>query len=288
MSDTSGTLYVVATPIGNLGDMTARALEILQLVNFIAAEDTRHSKNLLQHFGIDKPLISLHEHNERQRVEEIVRRLRAGDNVALISDAGTPLLSDPGYVLVARAREEGLPVTPVPGPSAITAALSASGLPTDRFLFAGFTPAKSQARRETLRELAAQNCTVVLFESSHRILDLLEDLTAVLEETAGDAERRAVIARELTKRFETFLSGTPQELLSALQNDPDQQRGEFVVLLQGAPRKTGGDAEALRQCLEVLLEELPVKQAANLAAKLTGAKRNAAYQMALDMQRKRD
>lgn len=287
MSDTSGTLYVVATPIGNLGDITARALETLGFVDVIAAEDTRHSKSLLQHFGIDKPMISLHEHNERQRVAEIVQRLRAGDNVALISDAGTPLLSDPGYVLVNRARAAGLPVTPVPGASAITAALSAAGLPTDRFLFAGFTPAKSQARREALRELVAQDCTVVLFESAHRILDFLEDLSAVFEETSPDAVRNVVIARELTKRFETFLSGNPGELLSVLQNDPDQQRGEFVVLLQGASRKAGGDDDALKQCLSVLLEELPVKQAANLAARLTGAKRNAAYQMALQMTQNR-
>lgn len=282
MSDTSGTLYVVATPIGNLGDITARALETLRFVDLVAAEDTRHSKSLLQHFGIDKPLISLHEHNERQRVAEIVQRLQAGNNVALISDAGTPLLSDPGYVLVSQVRAAGLPVSPVPGVSAIIAALSAAGLPTDRFLFAGFTPAKSQARREMLRELVVQKCTVVLFESSHRIIDLLEDLSAVLAETPGDGERRVVIAREITKRFETFLSGTTGELLSVLQNDPDQQRGEFVVLLQGAPHK-GADDDALKACLAVLLEELPVKQASNLAARLTGAKRNAAYQMALEM-----
>lgn len=288
MSDTSGTLYVVATPIGNLGDITARALETLRSVDWIAAEDTRHSKSLLQHFGIDKPLISLHEHNERQRVAEIIQRLQDGDNVALVSDAGTPLLSDPGYVLVNRARAAGLPVTPVPGASAITAALSAAGLPTDRFLFAGFTPAKSQARRETLRELVVRTCTVVLFESSHRIVDLLTDLREILDD-AGDGERRIVIARELTKRFETFLSGSSGELLSRLQDDPDQQRGEFVVLLQGAPRKETDD-DALKACLTVLLEELPVKQAANLAAKLTGAKRNTAYQVALEIQnqRKRD
>lgn len=281
MSDTSGTLYVVATPIGNLGDITVRALETLRSVDWIAAEDTRHSKSLLQHFGIDKPLLSLHEHNERKRVAEIIQRLQAGDNIALISDAGTPLLSDPGYVLVNQARAAGLPVTPVPGASAITAALSAAGLPTDRFLFAGFTPAKSQARRETLRELVACTCTVVLFESSHRIVDLLTDLGDVLND-AGDGERPVVIARELTKRFETFLAGSARELLSRLQNDPDQQRGEFVVLLQGAPQKETDD-DALKVCLAVLLEELPVKQAANLAAKLTGAKRNAAYQMALQM-----
>jgi 16S rRNA (cytidine1402-2'-O)-methyltransferase len=288
MSDTSGTLYVVATPIGNLGDITARALETLRSVDWIAAEDTRHSKSLLQHFGIDKPLISLHEHNERQRVAEIIQRLQDGDNVALVSDAGTPLLSDPGYVLVSRARAAGLPVTPVPGASAITAALSAAGLPTDRFLFAGFTPAKSQARREALRELVVRTCTVVLFESSHRIVDLLTDLREVLDD-AGDGERRVVIARELTKRFETFLSGSSGELLSRLQDDPDQQRGEFVVLLQGAPQKETDD-DALKACLTVLLEELPVKQAANLAAKLTGAKRNTAYQVALEIQnqRKRD
>lgn len=277
----SGTLYVVATPIGNLSDITARALETLRWVDCIAAEDTRHSKSLLQHFGIDKPLISLHEHNERQRVTEIIQRLQAGDNIALVSDAGTPLLSDPGYVLVNRARTAGLPVIPVPGASAITAALSAAGLPTDRFLFAGFAPAKSAARRETLRELVAWTCTVVLFESAHRIVDLLTDLGEVLND-ADDGERRVVIARELTKRFETFLQGNSRELLSRLQNDPDQQRGEFVVLLQGAPKKEAND-DALKACLAVLLEELPVKQAANLAAKLTGAKRNAAYQMALHM-----
>lgn len=285
MSDIPGTLYIVATPIGNLGDITARALETLRFVDLIAAEDTRHSRSLLQHFGIEKPLISLHEHNERQRIAELVQRLRAGMNIALISDAGTPLLSDPGYVLVSQARAAGLPVSPVPGASAITAALSAAGLPTDRFLFAGFTPAKAQARREVLRKLVIQDCTVVLFESSHRIVNLLTDLCAVLDEV-GNGERVVVIARELTKRFETFLSGSARELLSILQNDSDQQRGEFVVLLQPAQRmETGSDA--LKACLAVLLEELPVKQAANLAAKLTGAKRNAAYQLALEIQNQR-
>lgn len=277
MSNPQGILYIVATPIGNLGDITARAIEILKSVDLIAAEDTRHSQALLRYFGIDKPLISLHEHNERERISGVLDRLSRGENIALISDAGTPLLSDPGFQLVKQARVSGFTVTPIPGVSAITTALSAAGLPTDRFLFAGFPPAKSEARKRLLRELEVYACTVVLFESSHRIIDLLHDLSGIL-----DHNRQIVIARELTKRFETFLSGNVSDVLATVENDPDQQRGEFVVIIQGAD-EIEDDSDGLRECLKILLEELPVKQAANLAAKLRGAKRNAAYQMALTM-----
>ena len=275
---TAGILYVVATPIGNLGDISARALETLREVDVIAAEDTRHSKSLLQHFGIDKPLLSLHEHNERQRIDAVVSRLLAGEKIALISDAGTPLLSDPGYVLVRAARAAGVNVTPIPGASAITAALSAAGLPTDRFTFAGFLSAKGDARRQALQELTGLQHTVVLFESSHRITNLLADLAEIL-----DAERIIVIARELTKRFETFLNGTAKELLARLEADSDQQRGEFVVLIHGArPQQTDNRAQ-LQHSLRTLLDELPLKQAVSIAAKLSGEKRNAVYEMALTM-----
>lgn len=273
----TATLYIVATPIGNLDDISARALQCLRQVDLIAAEDTRHSKNLLNHFGVDTPLISLHEHNEVERVAELINRLQQGENIALICDAGTPLLSDPGYVLVRTARERSITVSPIPGPSAITAALSAAGLPTDAFYFAGFAPARKKARRERLLELSQLGCTIVFFESTHRIIDLLNDIVAQL-----GATQRMAIARELTKRFETILSGQAGDLLLRLNADKDQQRGEFVVLLS-FDKKIEYDDRELGKTLNILLKELPLKQAAKLAAKLTGASRNQAYNLAVTL-----
>lgn len=274
----TGTLYVVATPIGNRADITRRALEVLAAVDRILAEDTRHSGALLAALGIATPLLSLHEHNEAAQTEAVVGRLRAGENLALISDAGTPLISDPGFRVVRAARQAGVPVVPVPGASALIAALSAAGLPTDRFVFEGFLPAKAPARRARLQELAAETRTLVFYESSHRIQDCIDDLAGIF-----GVGRQAVIARELTKAFEQIHGGPLAELRTWLAADPNRSRGEFVVLAQGAEPLPDSDVppEAQR-VLAVLLRELPVKQAAALAAEITGARRNALYQWALD------
>lgn len=275
----AGTLYVVATPIGNLEDITRRAVRILQSVDLIAAEDTRHSLKLLQAIGARARMVALHEHNERHAVAELIDRLRAGRSIALISDAGTPLISDPGFHLVRAARDAGLPVVPVPGPSALIGALSVAGLPTDRFLFEGFPPARQAARRARLEALAETTCTLVFFESSHRILDSLADMAASFGE-----DRYAVVARELTKTFETVRGGTLGELLAWMQADADQQRGEFVVLVQGRPQTDGAAVSAQADAtLRVLLEELPVKTAAKLASRLTGVNKRALYDRALQL-----
>ncbi|NVK43327.1 MAG: 16S rRNA (cytidine(1402)-2'-O)-methyltransferase [Oceanospirillaceae bacterium] len=271
-------LYVVATPIGNLADMTPRAVEVLQSVSLIAAEDTRHSARLMAHFNIKTPMISVHDHNERQRIDRIVQQLGQGESLALISDAGTPLISDPGFVLVRAVREAGFRVVPVPGCSALVAALCAAGLPSDRFIFEGFLPAKTGARRQLLEALAAETRTLIFYESPHRILASLEDMLACF-----GAERFVVVARELTKTFETIEGQALGELLEWMRGDTNQQKGEFVVLVQGAPAREAEalDPEALR-VLDLLLEELPVKQAAGLAARITGLKKNALYQLALE------
>jgi 16S rRNA (cytidine1402-2'-O)-methyltransferase len=282
MAQPAGTLYIVATPIGNLDDISARALRVLATVDRIAAEDTRHSQRLLNHYGIRTPLSSLHEHNERQRVEGLLAELEQGLDLALISDAGTPLISDPGFPLVRAAREHGIRVVPVPGCSAAICALSAAGLPTDRFVFEGFLPARAGQRENRLRELAEETRTLVFYESSHRILDSLASMAAVF----GDA-RRAVVARELTKTYETIRDGTLTDLLAWMQADTQQQKGEFVVLVEGAPAR---DAEALdaatERVLVTLLEELSVKQSAALAAKLTGVAKKRLYERALELQGK--
>jgi len=278
LSNDTGCLHVVATPIGNLGDITRRAVEVLSTVDLIAAEDTRHTRRLLQHLGIDKPLLSLHEHNERERVHSLLERLRGGEQVALVSDAGTPLISDPGYPLVRACRAEGIRVVPVPGASALVAALSVAGLPTDRFRFEGFLPRRAAARRERLKVLATAPETLVFYESAHRIEECLADLCAVF----GEA-REAVLARELSKRHETLLDGTLGGLLARVGADPDQRRGEFVLVVAGAPAEAKGDEQALRAMLAVLLEELPLKQASALAARLSGEKKNRVYRLALAM-----
>ena len=277
MTVESGALYVVATPIGNLEDISARALRVLREVNCIAAEDTRHTGQLLAHFGIQTPLLSLHEHNERDRLESIVARLREGQSLALVSDAGTPLISDPGFPLVRELRRQRLKVIPIPGPSSILAALSVAGLPTDRFIFEGFLPAKSAARRERLQVLVREERTLVFLESSHRIAETLADLATVF-----GAERSAVIARELTKRFEEVHSATLSELIAWLDADPHRCRGEFVVLIQGAPVVANEvDTLETRQLLTALLEELPMGRAVAVAVKATRLKRKMLYELAL-------
>ena len=269
---TPGTLFVVATPIGNLGDLSPRAQETLRDVAAICAEDTRHTRRLLAHFGLQADLVPLHEHNEQAQAARLVGRLQAGQSLALVSDAGTPLVSDPGFRLVRAAREAGLRVSPVPGPSALIAALSVAGLPSDRFAFEGFLPAKPAARRERLQRLAGEPRTLLFYESSHRIAETLQDMAAAF----GDG-RRAVLARELTKLFETVLDGTLAELLARVQADADQRRGEFVLIIEGA----GDDADATlaegRRVYALLNAHLPPSAAARLAAEITGAPRKALY-----------
>jgi len=270
-------LYVVATPIGNMGDISARAREILAGAGAVAAEDTRHSAHLLRELGLERPLVSLHEHNERARSAELVGRLRAGESIALVCDAGTPLISDPGYQLVRAAIEAGIVVTPLPGPCAAITALSAAGLPSDRFCFEGFLPARAAARRRRLTELAAETRTLVIYEAPHRIADCLEDLAAA----CGDS-RRACVARELTKRFETFYRGSLGELALRAKDDPDMRRGESVVLVEGAAEPEPAVAR-LDETLAVLLRYLPPSSAAAAAAGLTGVRRSDAYARALSI-----
>jgi 16S rRNA (cytidine1402-2'-O)-methyltransferase len=277
-----GSLYVVATPIGNLDDISARALTILRSVALIAAEDTRHSARLMQHFGIGTPLAACHEHNERDQGGRFLARLLAGDDVALISDAGTPLISDPGYHLVRQARAAGIAVVPVPGACALIAALSAAGLPSDRFIFEGFLPAKAAGRRARLEQVKEEPRTLIFYEAPHRILECLQDMQAVF----GD-ERPALLARELTKTFET-LKGMPlAELAAWVAGDSNQQRGECVVLVAGWQAPEGDEAvsaEAMR-VLNLLLAEMPLKRAAALAAEITGVRKNLLYQVALEQQK---
>ena len=273
-------LYVVATPIGNLGDMSPRAIEVLRGVDRIAAEDTRHSAALMRHFGIDTPMQALHEHNERQVSSRIIEQIQQGQSIALISDAGTPLVSDPGYVLVREAQAAGIKVVPIPGPSALIAALSCSGMPTDRFSFEGFLPHKSGPRRKRLEAVREDPRTLVFYESPHRILDCLEDMIGVF-----GAEREAVMARELTKTFETIRRLPLAELQAFVQGDDNQQKGEYVLLLAGAEAQEGDElGEEVRRMASILAEELPVKQAAALAARVSGEKKNRIYKYLLNSQ----
>ncbi|WP_241685768.1 16S rRNA (cytidine(1402)-2'-O)-methyltransferase [Luteimonas sp. YGD11-2] len=270
--DARGVLHVVATPIGNLADLSPRAQQVLRDVDAICAEDTRHTRALLAHFGIDTPALALHEHNEEALAGRVVARLLAGESLALVSDAGTPLVSDPGFRLVRAAREAGVRVSPVPGPSAVVAALSVAGLPSDRFTFEGFLPAKATARREALARLAGEPRTLVFYESSHRIIETLADMRGAF----GD-DRPAALARELTKLFETVLDGSLAELQAQVDADPNQRKGEFVVVVQGA----GDDADAQlaegRRVYALLSAQLPPSSAARLAAEITGAPRKALY-----------
>ncbi len=276
-SQSKASLYIVATPIGNLADMTGRAIEVLKSVDLIAAEDTRHSGRLLQHFGIGTRMMSYHDFSEDYRVDSLLEKLSSGLSVALISDAGTPLISDPGYRLVVRARAAGITVVPVPGVCALTTALSVAGLPSDRFAFEGFVSSKRASRVKQFEEWLPEARTMIFYESPHRILECVEDMLTVF-----GPDRHVVLCRELTKTFETIHGDNLGDLLPWMQNDSNQQRGEFVVLIKGAeaPKSEEVDAEALR-VLGILLEDLSVKQAASLAARITGVKKNLLYQRAL-------
>lgn len=267
-----GVLYVVATPIGNLGDIGQRALEVLRGVDAICCEDTRHTRPLLVRYGIDRPTVALHEHNEDAIAGRLVARLQDGQSLALVSDAGTPLISDPGFRLVQAVRAAGLAVSPVPGPCAAIAALSVAGLPSDRFCFEGFLPAKAAARRERLAQLAGESRTLVFYESSHRIEESLADLARGFGET-----RRAVVARELTKLFETIRGGTLGELLAFVRGDENQRKGEFVLVVEGCGHERDVKLAEGRRLYAKLSEHLSPSQAAKLAAELSGAPRKALY-----------
>ncbi len=276
MSD-YGTLYVVATPIGNLGDMTLRAVETLKHVDAIAAEDTRHTSGLLAHFGISKKLIAVHEHNEHQSAERLLVLLQSGESVALVADAGTPGVSDPGAIVVAAVRKAGVKVSPVPGASALIAAISASGIVENGFLFHGFLPASGSARKKALTQLKSQSSTIVLYEAPHRILDSVADLADIL-----GGNRCITFAREVTKTFETFHRCLLNDALDWLEADSNQQRGEFVLLIESAPIVVQeGLAENTERVLKLLLAELPLKQAVKLAVNITGEKKNTLYEWAL-------
>jgi len=271
-----GRLQVVATPIGNLNDLSARAREALESADLIAAEDTRHTLALLQAIGVSKPLLSLHAYNETRRVPELLARLEAGDSVVLVSDAGTPLLSDPGFELVRDAAQAGYDVVAIPGPSAITTALAVAGLPTSRFCFEGFLPARDRERRAHLARLADEPRTLVFFEAPHRVAETLADLA-----TEFGADRQAVVARELTKTYETVYRGTLAELASRAREEPNFQRGEITLVVEGAAESTSGvDRQLLRRAVDLLSKELPPGRAAAIAAQLTGATRNEAYALA--------
>jgi len=274
----SGHLYIVATPIGNLSDISKRALDILEQVDVIAAEDTRHSKRLLQHYHISTPLISFHEHSTEKDIQRIISLLHSSQSIALISDAGTPLVSDPGFRLVKRVRKENIKVVPVPGACAAMTALSAAGLPSDRFIFEGFLPVKQVGRIKRLEALKNEPRTMIFYEAPHRIIALLKDLVTVF-----DQNRKAVIAREITKKFETIQNGVLPELLDWITQNKEQQQGEFVVLVQGAEKKNKAPiSDHDLNVLNILLGELPTKQAVSLAAKITGKKKNQLYSIAIN------
>ena len=273
------TLYVVATPIGNLQDISLRALEVLKTVDAIAAEDTRHTSHLLSHFAIQKKLIAVHEHNEQKSAQILLERLRAGESIALVTDAGTPGISDPGAIVVDVLREAGVSVVPVPGASAVVAALSASGITANGFMFQGFLPASGSQRRKVLEGLKAYVSTLVFYEAPHRIIECVEDLATVL-----GPERRITIAREITKTFETFHRCALQDAKIWLESDPNQQRGEFVLMVEAAAMVEQADiSEDVGRILRLLLADLPLKQAVKLATEITGVKKNILYEYALKL-----
>lgn len=273
-----GTLYVVATPIGNLGDITYRAVEVLQQVGCIAVEDSRHSAKLLQHYNISASVAVIHDHNERENSLKLIEKLKQGVDLALISDAGTPLISDPGYWLVKQAIEQSITVVPVPGASASIAALSVAGLPNDRFCFEGFLPAKKQARCSCLEGLVHETRTLIFYEAPHRILETLQDMADVF-----GAKRQAVLARELTKTFETLLRVSLGELVEIVDKDSNQQKGEMVILVHGADESSTYDEQYQDRLLQLLIPEMPIKKAAAIAAELTGARKNKLYDRALEL-----
>lgn len=286
-SKNKGTLYIVATPIGNLGDITQRALETLKKVDKICAEDTRNTRKLLTHFGIQGDLHALHDHNEANRIEQIKNWLDAGENIALVSDAGTPLISDPGYHLVSQlggfGEHQGYKIEPIPGASAIIAALSIAGLPTDRFTFEGFLPAKSVGRNKVLKAHAQEPRTQVYYESSHRVAVTIQAMLEIY-----GAERKVVLAREITKLYEQVFRGNLTQLNEWINADPMHQKGEFVLMIEGHEEQSDDDfiENQSKDLLKILLDELPVKQAASLAAKITGHKKNELYRLAMMIKKK--
>ena len=279
MNDSTGILYIVATPIGNLQDMTQRALETFAQVDLIAAEDTRHSGLLLSHYGIKKPFFALHDHNEQEKAHILVEKLKQGIDIALISDAGTPLISDPGFHLVRRCREAGIRVVPLPGACAAVTALCAAGIASDRFCFEGFLPAKSKARKDKLQNLAEEDRTLIFYESTHRILDMLDDL-----QTIFGADRYVVLAREITKTWETIRGDKVQSLRRWLSDDPNRTKGEMVVIVEGKPKSDEAEEFSLQavKALELIAKALPLKKAAAIVAELYGYKKNALYQFGLE------
>ena len=280
MATHPGTLYIVATPIGNLEDLSPRARRILSAVDLVLAEDTRHSARLLRAFDIRARTLAFHENNEERMTGRIIERLAAGDSVALVADAGTPLISDPGFKLVRQAHAQGIPVSPVPGPAALIAALSAAGVPPGKFQFEGFAPARAEARRKRMAALAGAAHTLVFYEAPHRIKAFLTDAATIF-----GAGREASVARELTKKFETIRHGTLGGLIEWMEQDPDQGRGEFVVIIAGAGEEHTDIAE-LTALLKVLLKSLSLKQAVQIATELTGAPRNQIYDLAVSLQDK--
>ena len=278
MTDLTGILYIVATPIGNLQDITQRALDTFTQVDLIAAEDTRHSGLLLSHYGIKKPFFALHDHNEQEKAHILVEKLKQGSHIALISDAGTPLISDPGFHLVRQCREAGIRVVPLPGACAAITALCASGIASDRFCFEGFLPAKSKARKDKLENIAEEDRTLIFYESTHRILDTLEDMQSVLGE-----ERYIVLAREITKTWETITGNTIKNLREWLLEDPNRTKGEMVLIVEGKPKSDNNEEISPQavKALELITEELPLKKAAAIVAELYGYKKNALYQLGL-------
>nr|WP_086938459.1 16S rRNA (cytidine(1402)-2'-O)-methyltransferase [Thaumasiovibrio occultus] len=273
----SATLYIVPTPIGNLGDITQRAIDTLHNVDLIAAEDTRHTGKLLSYFGINTRTFALHDHNEQQKADVLIEQLRQGKSIALVSDAGTPLISDPGYHLVTRCRQAGVNVVPLPGPCAVITALSASGLPSDRFSFEGFLPGKSKGRRDVFDALSSDPRTLIFYESPHRIMDSLHDMLSVL-----GAERQVVLARELTKTFETIHGAPLGELIEWLNQDSNRIRGEMVVLVAGHREESTDLPPEATRTTAILAKELPLKKAAALAAEIHGVKKNALYKWGLE------
>ncbi|MDG2944129.1 16S rRNA (cytidine(1402)-2'-O)-methyltransferase [Exercitatus varius] len=278
MHNSSGILYIVATPIGNLQDITRRALDVFAQVDLIAAEDTRHSGLLLSHYGIKKPFFALHDHNEQQKAALLVEKLQQGVHIALISDAGTPLISDPGFHVVRQCRQAGIRVVPLPGACAAITALCASGIASDRFCFEGFLPAKSKARRDKLQNLAEESRTLIFYESTHRILETLEDVEFVF-----GGERYAVLAREITKTWETISGDIISRLRQWLGEDPNRTKGEMVLIIEGKPKSENieFDGQALK-ALQLISRELPLKKAAAIVAELYGYKKNALYQYGLE------
>lgn len=277
MSASEAVLYIVATPIGHLDDISQRAVSVLREVAWVAAEDTRHSGKLLSHLGISARFISLHDHNEKQRAASLVEKIKAGENVALISDAGTPLISDPGYSLVRLCREAGVRVVPIPGPCALIAALCCAGLPTDKFHFIGFLPAKSGQRQQVLKDIPSGVGTVICYEAARRVIDTLQDVIAVY-----GPDRELVLAKELTKTFEHFEHGTAAQIIAWLEEDPQRCQGEMVLMIAPPAEKAADDINPVaQQTLRLLMAELPLKKAAALTAEIHGEKKNALYKLGL-------